>query len=180
MSDIMEIRKMFVEEFEVKKFIQMLATIEVRGEKLYKRLAELQTDQKVKDLFAGLAAEERQHVKDFLHLSQVLEKEITPGPSCSLENQDYLYGIIDSHVLFRTDPEKESVIGPSFISINPSGALSVREAFELALRFERDSIITFQEVSDYVCDEGRTILKALIDQEKGHIRKIMRQFKEMS
>jgi len=178
-SDIMEIRKMFGEEFEVKKFVQMLSTIEVRGEKLYKQLAELQKDQKVKDVFNELAAEEKQHVKDFLRLSQVLEKEITPGPSCSLENRDYLYGIIDSHVLFRTDPEKDSVIGPSFIGINLSGSLSVREALELALRFERDSIITFQEVSEYVCDEGRAILQAVTDQEKGHIRKIMRQFKEM-
>ncbi|HUW63292.1 MAG TPA: hypothetical protein VMW83_01125 [Spirochaetia bacterium] len=118
-------------------------------------------------------------IKDFLHLGQVLEKEITPGKSCSMEDQDFLQGVIASHLLFRKWSGDEVVVGPSFLSIDPSAPLSAREALELALRFERDSIMTFQELSEYVCEAGKTILKELIGQERTHISKLVQHFREV-
>lgn len=179
MSLDLDERKLFDEDFEVRKFVGMMATLEVRGQKLYTVLAGRQTDPKVKNLFENLALEEKQHVKDFLHLAKVLEQELSPGENCTLEDREYLQGVIASHLLFQEWSEGETVVGPSFLSIDPSAPLSAREALELALRFERDSIMIFQELSDYVCDSGQTILKGLIKQERVHITKLIHLFKEV-
>ena len=56
------VKTLFGEEFEVKKFVGLMATLEVRGEKLYTELAGRQSDPRVKALFETLAAEEKQHL----------------------------------------------------------------------------------------------------------------------
>lgn len=174
-----DIRKFFDEEFDVKKFIGIMAAIEVKGAKFYEALAERAGNQEVKELFLFLAGEEKQHIKDFKTLAKVLEKELAPGESCSLEEKEFLRGIVSSHSFFQKGAADAVVMGPSFTNINLSQVNTAREALELALRFERDSIMVFQEIENYVCDAGREILKDLIAQEKGHVRKLMRHFKEL-
>ena len=53
-------------------------------------------------------------------------------------------------------------------------------AIHTAISIEKDNILFFREISDLVGEKDRKLLAELVDQEKGHIRKLMILKKELN
>ena len=58
-------------------------------------------------------------------------------------------------------------------------AISTRTVFQLAIGFEKDAILYFREFLPFLTDADREIVVGLIEEEKGHIRKLAEVQKQM-
>ena len=148
--------------FSVSDIIEVAVKIEQAGKKFYSSLAIQEVNEPVRDLFIHLANEEENHVKSFEYLTYVLKDE---GLStCSADYLEYLDAVIKAHIFFNQDPD------------NLERIESVREALEMAIRFERDSILVFNELMSLVGKKGKEALQNLIFQEQVHIRTLAHSF----
>lgn len=142
----------------------VLAAIEVetRGEKFYQYLVEQAEDEKIRKVYEHLAREEVKHKALFEELYTRLGKVDLPAWSNAKEYQTYLNALIDSHTLFRykdLDEIKEK-IG------------SRKDALQLAIQFEKDSILFFMEMREFVPEKEKTYVTKCIEEEKTHMRQL--------
>lgn len=147
--------------FSGEEIVQLAVAIEKQGQKFYEIAASKVDDPEVKAMFELLANEEAQHIKDFEKLGEKLTGDFTPNESYVGEYGDYLKVLIDNHVFNHDNIEK-------FLE----NLTVAREAMAIAFRFEKDSILIFQELYNVVNEEGKGILAELIEQEKQHIKKL--------
>ncbi len=146
-------------KFSGDEIIRLAIDIEKAGKAFYEAAAQMVTDSEIKALFKALAGEEDKHISDFQALGANFKNDITPNESYAGEYGDYLKAIIDNHVFNINNVE--SLIKDVVVA---------REALAVALRFEKDSILIFQEFLNGVDESGREAVQGLIEQEKAHIR----------
>ncbi len=154
-----------ITKFNGEEIVRLAVEIEKQGQRFYELAAAQVEDAEVKKVFESLAGEEKQHIADFEGLGAKLPAEFTPNESYVGEYGDYIKALIDNHVFNNNNVEK---MVPT-ISVT-------REALAVAFRFEKDSILIFQELYNLVDDAGKEVLGKLIDQEKQHIRKLATDF----
>ncbi|MCL5058173.1 MAG: ferritin family protein [Actinobacteria bacterium] len=145
-------------DFTGGEIIDLATEIEKAGKSFYEAAAHKVEVPEVSALFKALGNEEDKHIRDFQALKDHLEGSFAPEESYPGEYRDYLKAIIDNHV-FNIKNVEELV----------RGVVVAREALAVALRFEKDSILIFQEFMKVVDEPGRAIVQKLIDQEKEHI-----------
>lgn len=116
----------------------------------------------VKEVFDYLAKEEVRHEQTFRSL---LEKtgdyelaEAYPG-----EYEMYLEAIAGENVFTKTDAMKQLV----------AKAVSDKEAIDLAIGFEKDSIIFFGELKKFVPSSDQGVVDRIIGEEKEHLVKLL-------
>ena len=136
--------------------------IERNGEKFYTLSAQRVADPKAKKVLQDLAGMERNHLKVFqdLHaqIDQVAVKETTWDPDG--EGPAYLQATADSHI-FRSTDDPTTLL---------ADAADPKEILELALQFEKDSVIYFRGVAEVVPEHlGKADVLELAKQEQNHI-----------
>lgn len=145
--------------FKAIEVINFAVEVEKNGELFYQTVAELTEDEKVKEIFTALAKAEAQHIIDFTALMDNVSKYETPQ-SYDGEFDEYMKALVDNHVFIKNTDVKalaEEITTP-------------REAIDLAMSFEKDSILFFMELKNMVTEDNKDTLQELIDQEHGHIR----------
>ena len=157
-------------EFSAEEIIKLATDIEKSGYNFYSTLAAKVENAKAKVAFQFLADEEGQHIKDFESIGVDLAKEFVVDEKYSGEYKEYLDSLIESHIFNQSDIEDMSSM---FNKIS-----DVRDALDIALRFEKDSIIIFQSFLTVVGEKGKAIISRLIDEERGHIKKLGQLKKE--
>lgn len=148
-------------KFSGEEIVRLAVDIEKQGQKFYEIAATKIDDPEVKEMFEFLAQEESQHINDFKALGDSLSGDFTPNESYVGEYSDYIKALIDNHVFNHNNIEK-------FLE----NLSSASEALAIAFRFEKDSILIFQELCNVVNEEGKKIVDELVEQEKQHIRKL--------
>ncbi len=155
--------------FSGAEMIKIAKEIEVNGKLFYEKAQNKVNDAKVKDIFGTLAAEEAQHIIDFTQLGERLAKiPATPNESYAGEYGDYMQSIVDSHI-FNQNNVDELV----------NGLQDGKQALDIAFRFEKDSIMIFQEFKNVVDESGKDVVEDLIRQEKEHISKLTKMSKAL-
>ena len=147
--------------FSGQEMIKLAVQIEKAGQAFYEKAALKVDDCEVKSVLSYLAGEEEKHISDFQNLGEHLTEDINIDESYVGEYGDYLKSIIDSHI-FNLDNVDNLV----------NGIKAPREALAIAFRFEKDSIVIFQEFSHVIDKAGKPVIEELIKQEKEHIKKI--------
>jgi len=147
--------------FSGEEIVKLAVSIEQQGQKFYEIAVDKIDDPAVKVMFTYLAGEEKQHISDFEALGVGLGREFIPNESYTNEYSDYMHALIDNHVFNHDNIEKMA-----------AGITAAKEALDLALRFEKDSILIFQELYNVVDASGKDIIGKLIEQEKQHIRQL--------
>ena len=148
--------------FNADEIYNIAEQIERNGHKFYSDSAMRVKDSAAKQILQDLASMEIGHLKAFkaLHagLSEKAREEITWDPDG--EAGAYLKAAADSHI-FKTNAD------PSSLLKNNTDA---REILELALQFEKDSVIYFLGVAEVVPDHlGKADVLGLAKQEQSHI-----------
>lgn len=133
--------------------------IEKNGEKFYKMLEKLVVNAKAKELFKGLAEAEAQHVIDFEKLKEKVSDYQTPE-SYDGEYMEYVEILIASHIF-----HKHTDINALSLQV-----IDARSALDLALVFEKDSIVFFSELGNLLSSHDQQAVKDLIKEEHKHIR----------
>ncbi len=138
--------------------------IETRGEVFYNRLVDTASDEALRKTFAFLAGEERKHREIFRKLYERLGQVSLPAWAEEEEYASYLRFLIDSHTLFRlgdTDTIKAL-------------ACTREEAIQTAMGFEKDTILFFTEMREFVPEGEKKHVQDCIEEERSHLRLLAR------
>lgn len=146
--------------FDASEILEMAIEIERNGQKFYKKAAQIVKDSKTKQFMFDVADMEVQHEKTFRQMKETLSrKEIKvfdPDNEASL----YLQAMADGNVFdLKADLSSKLTAGQS-----------IDEIFKLAIQAEKDSIIYYIGLEDYVEDEtDKKKVDEIIEEERGHI-----------
>lgn len=150
--------------FKASDILLAAQEVETRGEVFYNRLVETAGDDKLKETFRFLANEESKHREIFRKLYERLGQVELPAWAEEDEYASYLRFLIDSHTLFRLgDVDKISAL-----------ACTREEAIQTAMGFEKDTILFFTEMREFVPEGEKKHIQDCIEEERAHLRLLAR------
>jgi rubrerythrin len=153
--------------FSAREIVEAAVEKEKKRKGFYSKVAELSTHGDMKDLFQFLTEEEQRHVETFLSIRDRLPEE-SHTTEYTEEMQAYMDSVIDDRLYAKID-SKEFV----------QQAIDAKNVFRLAIGFEKDAILYFREFVPHLSESDRKVVEELIEQEKGHIRRLADMSKEM-
>lgn len=156
--------------FNASEILEMAIQIEKNGQKFYRKAAQIIADKKADKLLLDLAEMEVKHELIFKEMKEHLtakEKELMvydPDDEASL----YLQAFADGHI-FNTRKD---------ISEQLSGKESIADIFKMAIGIEKDSIVFYVGLRDFVpTEDGKEKVENVIKEEKSHITILNRMIK---
>lgn len=151
------------------KVFEMALQIEKMGHDFYKTMAHNATSLKLKNGYEQLAEEEKKHIDGYKQLQDSIEKIDTSRIENWDEVAQYFKALIDTKV-FPTSPEKNTLIEELKDEVG---------AIHISISFEKDTILFLQELSRWIYAEDKKIIEKFIDEEKGHILKLLQMKNEI-
>jgi rubrerythrin len=151
------------DQFNAEEVLTMAVEIERNGQDFYKSASEVVGDGQVATLLADLATWESTHEALFQSMREQLDQEEREPTAIDPDDETCLYlkVMADDHVFRQSAAESvaEMVKGKNTIEI-----------VDLALRFEKDSLLFFMGMERLVTPRlGRDRIYKIIDEEIGHI-----------
>jgi rubrerythrin len=148
-------------KFSGQEIVEIAIRIEKNGEKLYHTLAEQTDIMTVKNAFTALANEENKHIASFDRIREIIGR-FEPNEAYPGEYSLYLQALADENVFSKKD---------IFMDL-ANKVVTVTEALDLAVMFEKETLIFLHGVQDSLEQGDRPVLNELIMQEKEHILKL--------
>lgn len=153
--------------FNADEIFEMAVQIERNGIKFYRKAAESFSDQAVRKTLLDLAEMEVQHEKVFAEM----RKEFASG------NQQ----------LMRFDPDDQAAVylqamadGHVFDLKEATVPKSLEDILKKAIEAEKDSIVFYLGVKDYVPPKaGKDKVEAIIEEEKSHIVALSKRLEDL-
>jgi rubrerythrin len=146
------------EQFEVAELVQIGVEDEASGVAMYTAMADKAKDKELKKTFADLAEQEKFHLKRFeamlAGLGGCRGPEQYPG-----ECMAYLRALTDNRAF--PDPQAAHKAAQQC----PDDAAAV----ELAIRYERDTLLLMHEMRPLVPEKDFSIVNQLIMEEQSHL-----------
>ncbi len=134
--------------------VSIASQIEANGHVFYSDLAQIQQNPELKEFFTRLAEQERIHQQIFETLAEKTKQSISISNWIEDEVSGYLKSFAQVSIFPTMEKAKQD--------------LTPRQAFEIAINVEKDSIIFYSELLKYAGDERRTI-EIIINEEKKHL-----------
>jgi len=146
---------------KTREVIEAAVSIEENGFAFYKSVEGAIDDKDVKDVFSFLAGEENRHIVAFKKIYEGIDDQ----EDTIIDDEDssnYIKALAEKNVFTKKDAANDLVknIKTPFDAIN------------LALNFERDSILFFNEIKSFVSQDNRDLINKLIKEEHDHIVKL--------
>jgi len=157
-------------KFSGNEVIEIAIQIEKRGYEFYTLLKNNAKKNEMKKFFNWLANEEKKHIHVFEDLRETFTKIDLKVLNNWNEVALYFKSLIDNNVFPEADEdlfsgkELEDEIG----------------AIHIAISFEKDNILYFQEIRELVEENEKEIINKLINEEKSHIMKLLEIKKHIS
>lgn len=150
-----------ITQFRGEEIIEIAVQMEEAGKLFYEKASQIAEDAKLKEMLSYLAQEEDKHIRDFTELGEKLNYNFLPGETYAGEYEDYVRSLVSSHV-FNINQVEDLI----------KEIKSDRDILRLALSFEKDSIVFFHEFKNMGNKAAQEVIEDLINQERGHIKKI--------
>ena len=147
--------------FSASEVVEMGIKIEANGRDFYRETAARSKNGPAIKTFESLAMEEEDHIKRF---ESILSKVKKYEPSEAYPNEYFSYIKSLSGEYVFTESKKGSEIAKT---VN-----SDKEAVDLGIGFEKDSILFYEEMKKFILEGEKNIVDKLLDQEKVHLRKL--------
>lgn len=133
--------------------------IERRGRSFYLQAAEKALSADDKEFFSFMASEEERHESVFTNMLQRIGGLPLPAGSSDAEYLAYVSDLLDSHTLFIPGLEERILHDPLLE----------------AIKFEKDTLLFFNELDGMVPDEERKYVRSCADEERKHIRMLLKR-----
>ncbi len=159
--------------FNAGEVFDVAIRIEKNGISFYEKAQQAIDDPEVKALFSALAGDGEKHKRQFeefkAELPQELKQPTVQDPDNELEK--YIGVLADNHV-FSTDKSLEQELAT---------VKTVSDALDMAMRFEKDSVIFYLSLKEATC-EGRAfeLIDALIKEKQHHVQRLSVQTQKCS
>jgi rubrerythrin len=135
--------------------------IEKRGITFYDVMAKSTDNELARELFQGLVAMEREHIKIFQGMLAEAD-QYQPPETATGEYDSYLQALIDN-VVFTED---------MITSEMATQADSDIKALELGISAEKDSILFYYQMRDIMPQRALPAIDRVIAEEKSHLRQL--------
>lgn len=149
-------------QFNAESIFEIGIQIEKNGQQFYRDVAKRSSDSAIQELFDELADWEEQHVALFEDLKASLPNDMREDDLFDPESEFYAYleAAANSHVF----------VASTDIPALAASCDSAVKALNLALAFEKDSVVYYTTMKKLVADHlGRDKIDKLIDEELKHI-----------
>jgi|YelNatPaOPRAMG01_1025707.scaffolds.fasta_scaffold00436_4 rubrerythrin len=143
--------------FSTEDILEMAIHLEEEGEKFYSIFSHKIEKEEIKKIFNFLSLEEKKHKETFKEIYNNIKKRnfFTAYPDD--EANKYLHAWVSSQVFIDWDKIlKEKIF------------ISETEVIDLAISLEKDSLLFYYGISEYLTQESKDVLKEIISQEKSH------------
>ncbi|MBI4619471.1 MAG: ferritin family protein [Desulfobacterales bacterium] len=147
--------------FSGSEIIKVAIQIEKNGFAFYRSLADSMEQKDVKMLFDHLANEEEKHIRSFESLYETF-KDYEPDIPDKEEYYDYIQAMAGMNVFTKKEGIDEVL----------NKVKDKKDALDMAIRFEKESIIFFVEVKGLVRESQMDAIEELVHQEQEHLRKL--------
>lgn len=154
--------------FSAREIVAAAVEKEKKRKSFYAIVFELSTHQDMRQLFQFLTEEEEKHVATFSQIRDSLPEDFQPEEYVE-DMQAYMDSVIDDRLYAKIDSK-------AFVQ----EAIDTRNVFRLAIGFEKDAILYFREFLPYLAEADRTVIEGLIEEEKGHIRRLAAVEKQLA
>lgn len=146
---------------KTREIIDAAVSIEENGYAFYKSVEGAIDDKDVKEVFSFLAGEENRHIVAFKKIYDEIG-DLEDTVIDDEDSSDYIKALAEKNVFTKKDAVNDLVknINTPFDAIN------------LALNFERDSILFFSEIKNFVSQDNQDLINKLIKEEHDHIVKL--------
>jgi len=147
--------------FSGSELLEVALGIERNGAAFYQDLANKAGGEDVKAIYDYLAGEEGKHLNTFQDMLGSVG-QYKPPESYTEEYMLYLRALIDS-IVFPDDKVAKEMANK---------ASSEAEALHMGIIAEKDSILFYSEMRNFVQESDRHIIDAIIGEEKAHLRQL--------
>lgn len=147
--------------FAGSEVVELGIEIEKNGRDFYNTLAQRCQNRKAAELFKFLAGEEEKHVKAFEGILAKTDKYEPQGLDAD-EYFAYMSSLAKDYIF--TQKNKGTDIAKA--------TKNDRDAIEMGIRFEKDSIVFYEGIKKVVADPGQKVINELIAQEEAHLQKL--------
>jgi len=146
--------------------LDMAMAVEKNGEVFYNAVAQKAVNPQVKALFEALAVQEQGHYDVFWKMAGGMEHG---QPLAAFdEYKTYLYATMRSALFF----------GPDKALAAAEHAQNERTALQMAIDFERDTLLFFYDLSEMVGETDQPTVAKIIQEEKVHIRRLAEYYRD--
>ena len=150
------------ESFNPQEILKIAINIEENGKALYGALQEKASDTQLKELWGYLKDQEEEHRKTFVnmldHLDDYIVREYAKG-----EYDAYMKAIASNYVFTQELVEKKK----------KELFESDQEAIDFGIYIEKESILTYQALKDYITFDKQGVINKVIDEEKKHLARLI-------
>lgn len=158
--------------FNANEVYEMGIEIEKNGKEFYEKAAEQSEDADVKQFLTGLSEWENSHISVFEGLRSELSGKETEETVSDPQNEAHLYlkAAADSHV-FRRNIDIDNIV---------SGCKTPADILNLAVQFEKDSVVVYNTMMALVPDKlGRDKVEVLVNEELKHIAMLHEKLEQL-
>ena len=155
-------------KFTGSDIVEMGIQIEKNGKEYYEEVFKCSKSEQAKKIFKYLGEEEVDHIKYFEKLLSSVEKEEI-AESYPGEYHEYMEHLAGLHIFTKEGAGKEAACK----------IRSDKEALQTAVTFEKDSILFYYEMKNFISDKDKKVLEEIIKEEQKHLSKILILIKEV-
>lgn len=149
--------------FSGRELVNVAVGIEQNGAAFYDSLAGSAKEANVKSTYKYLADQEREHLKTFQGMLASVG-DYQPPETLTDDYAHYVKALIDTSV-FTSDQTAREVM---------KRASSNREAVEIGIGAEKDSIMFYSEMRDLIRPQDREVVERIINEERSHLVELLR------
>jgi len=150
------------DRFSIQEVIEIAIEIEKNGVAFYSALAKLADTDRLKELYIYLSQEEKRHITRFREILESAGGYQVSEAYYATEYMAYMKALADERV-FKSDVSAAEVA---------EGVKSPREAIDIAIVFEKESVLFLHEMWKLVPESGREPIQKLLDEERDHLRRL--------
>ncbi len=143
------------------EIVEIATRLEQGGEAFYTAAVDRATSAGVRELFVFLAEQERQHRRAFQRLAQD-GVELVLSPEQVADFQAYTNALL----------KQSFFASPDSALYQAAQAEDERAALQIALDFEKETLLFFHELRDAVRAAGRKVVEAIMEEERQHIQRL--------
>ena len=159
--------------FNADEIFEMAIEIEQNGSAFYREAAQNAKDEDTKKMLLDMAAMEDGHVRTFEEMRKFLTDKEKAETVYDPNNEGalYLQAMADSHGM-------EGKVSPTQ---KLTGQETTREVYEIALNAEKESVVFYYGLKEYVSARaGKEKVEAVIKEELSHIRTLLEYLNKLN
>lgn len=147
-----------LQSFNPQEILKIAINVEKNGRDLYEALEQRTNNEKIKKIWGFLKDQEDEHVKVFQDILDNVGEFVVNGDNSSLY-ESYLKAVASEYIFSLKVLEDK-------LTTNFASDL---EAIDFAIGMEKESILVYSELRQYIITEKQGALDKIIDEERKHL-----------